>query len=552
MVDVILAGYNVDADSIKKVNEHIAEISDVVSRINNAPEGESKEALLAELLSAAESIIEISPEEFSPETVPASYARISRDPRPIPELRADARQDVEKARKSNANIIFDMGHKSVGNHSNFNFDILGLSRLAVEWLEARRIGCGYTEKSQRYITLEGDFVIPSEFSPEDAERFKDIVENVQNAFYKRNFETLVKFHYDKKGVEYVPDNSSKRNKSIDGLGKEDARYGLGLAIEAQIGTTFSGTALEHAVRNMKYSELAEVRELAKKLFGSVKDIAPSLILYTDPEVFQKSFNGKELHDDNFRDSPPYIRKIVGETREAFDGKLPAESAATFRSAGDDVKLIICNDVDINGMAAYLHANSGMTAEKCYSIATHLKNHSKKGVDFMRGMLKYVTAFDNPRREHEFSQGLKYEMVISSSCFAQLKRHRIMTLLWQDYDPQLGFTVPESIRETGLENELKEVCDRSAEVYYEFRKKYGPAAEYCLTNAHRRRVLVGTNPRELNHMARQRCDKHAQWDIRDKAHKMVDLAREVAPLTSLTTCGKDEFSCLHEEVYGCKE
>ena len=88
---VILAGYNVDAEILEKLKQ-----------------GER-----------------VPPERVSPEAVPAAYARISRDPRPIPELRAESREEVEAARRSNKNIIFGLGHKSVGNHANFNFDVLG-------------------------------------------------------------------------------------------------------------------------------------------------------------------------------------------------------------------------------------------------------------------------------------------------------------------------------------------------------------------------------------------------------------------------------------------
>lgn len=50
---------------------------------------------------------------LTPETLSASYARISRDARPVDELRRAARAEVDKARRSNQAIIFKMGHHSV-------------------------------------------------------------------------------------------------------------------------------------------------------------------------------------------------------------------------------------------------------------------------------------------------------------------------------------------------------------------------------------------------------------------------------------------------------
>src|SRR3989339_1462261 len=100
-------------------------------------------------------------QDVTPETLSASYARISRDPRPIDELRAAARQEVEKSRKSNSAIIFKMGHHSIAEHAVFNFDIIDVSRLALEEIEKFRL-CSYTEKSQRYQKLEDNYLVPDE------------------------------------------------------------------------------------------------------------------------------------------------------------------------------------------------------------------------------------------------------------------------------------------------------------------------------------------------------------------------------------------------------
>ena len=119
---VVLAGYNIDKEVIDDLKRHSPPRDDV-----------------------------------TPETLSASYARISRDPRPADKLRAVARREVERARRSNRTIIFKMGHHSVAEHAVFNFDIIGISRLALEEIEKFRL-CSYTEKSQRYIMLGDDFV----------------------------------------------------------------------------------------------------------------------------------------------------------------------------------------------------------------------------------------------------------------------------------------------------------------------------------------------------------------------------------------------------------
>lgn len=493
-------------------------------------------------------LIEKLPEDTTatPETISAAYARISRDPRDVPELRKEARKQVKKARRSNKAIVFGMSHHSVAEHAYFNFDILQISRLALEELEARRIGAAYTEKSQRYITLKGDFVVPAEFNEKDKKGFEELV-GFQNAFYLRNLKKLEKYQFEsnpelaEKAAEAeirgVSEKMNRARNTLEGWAKEDARYALSLATEAQLGMSFNARTLEHAIRTLRNSELAECRELAQKLFDTTKDVAPSLIILTDPDEFKKAFK-TDLQDDHFKFTSKNLKKIVSEKIEKYYGKMH-EGIPEFIEAEHE-KLIIDNNVDRDIAAAIIHHNSKLTIEDSFRIACLVLKDEKIGKEFFSEVLKYLCAFDPLPREFEFTGELKYELVVSASNYAQLKRHRLMTLLAQDYDPSLGITIPQSIKAIGAENELMEVCRRSEELYFDFLPKYGKAAEYCLTNAHRRRVLVAANPRELYHFSRLREDEHAQWDIKETAGRMLNLAKKVAPNAFILSGGKDMF------------
>ena len=137
------------------------------------------------------------------------------------------------------------------------------------------------------------------------------------------------------------------------------------------------------------------------------------------------------------------------------------------------------------------------------------------------------------------------MQLSASAFAQLKRHRISTQIVQPYDPGLPCTFPASVVETGLRDAFQEVFDRSAEAHA---RVGGPAGEYMLTNAHRRRVLFSCNLREIYHLARIRMDAHAQWDIRRLGADAVELVKQVAPVSGRLATGKDTYPALYSEVF----
>jgi len=482
----------------------------------------------------------------TPETISAAYARISRDPRDVPDLRAEAREQVKKARRSNQAIVFGMSHHSVAEHAYFNFDILKISRLALEELEARRIGCAYTEKSQRYITLQGDFVLPVEFNAVDRNRFKDLI-RLQNNFYLENLEKLTDYQFAshpklaeqalssaKKGT------SAKMNRAkntLEGWAKEDARYALSLATEAQLGLSFNARTLEHAIRIMRYSKLAECREMSQKLFDATKDVAPSLIILTDPDEFRKAFKS-DLQDDNFKFTRSHLRKYVASFLETKTGGFTGKIPEILRH--DHEKLIRSSDIDLNITAAVIHSNSRISIEDAFKLAAFILSDQHLSKKFFAEILQYITAFDSLPREFELSGNLIFELVVSASNFAQLKRHRLLTLLAQDYDPELGITVPASISAIGIEDKLEEICHYSTELYNEFLPRYEKAAEYCLTNAHRRRVLISANPRELYHFSRLREDAHAQWDIKKTAGNILKLAKKAAPLSFSLSGGKDQF------------
>ena len=68
-------------------------------------------------------------------------------------------------------------------------------------------------------------------------------------------------------------------------------------------------------------------------------------------------------------------------------------------------------------------------------------------------------------------------------------------------------------------------------------------------AHRKRILMTVNARELYHISRLREDQHAQWDIQKISGQMDAIAKKVMPLTMFLIGGKDRFPALYQEVYG---
>jgi flavin-dependent thymidylate synthase len=459
--------------------------------------------------------------DVTPETLSAAYARISRDPRPIDELRKAARQEVEKARKSNQAIIFKMGHHSVAEHAVFNFDVIGVSRLAIEAIEHFRL-CSFTEKSQRYITLGDDYVIPDEIKSSDFTKEFSAMVKVQNDFYQKAYEKL-KEHVFKKHAGLAKDE--KNFNLLDGWAKEDARYITSLATQGQLGLTINARNLELMVRRFASNPYSEVRQIGQEIYRLAKAVAPSIILFTAAN----DYDSRTYQDIKDIEGIKFGKNIKG-IKDIKEAQL-----ISFTENGDDILV-----------SALLHSTSNLSFNDCRRSVKKMSTAKKK--DIVKTACRHMEFYDANLREFEYPN-LIYDIVMSASCFAQMKRHRTATITAQDYDPSLGVTIPQAIQEVKLEKEFREILCRTEDLYYEMEPKLGIFSQYILTNAHRRRILLGVNARELYHISRFREDEHAQWDIREVSSEMSKLAKKVMPLTMMLIGGKDKYPEIYKRVFG---
>jgi flavin-dependent thymidylate synthase len=272
---IVLAGYNVDREALDEVRRFAPDRLDL-----------------------------------TPETLSAAYARISRDPRPADELRRAARAEVEKARRSNQSIIFKMGHHSVAEHAVFNFDLMGVSRLAIEEIEKFRL-CSFTEKSQRYIKLGDDYVVPEEIvRAGKRDEFVAII-RVQNSFYHALYAKLKPYFFETNaGLAADPKNQSL----LDGWAKEDARYIVSLATEGQLGLTINARNLEWMIRRFAAKPSAEIAAINLRLVELACGVAPSIILFTEATPYDAKIS----------------ESIRGAAEEIFAGAAVPKSAGRRR------------------------------------------------------------------------------------------------------------------------------------------------------------------------------------------------------------------------------
>ncbi|NOZ12361.1 MAG: FAD-dependent thymidylate synthase [Acidobacteria bacterium] len=475
---ILLAGYNIDRDLIER-------------------------------LKRGEAVDEAA---LTPETVSAAYARISRNPADVNVLREKSREAVEKARKSNEQIVFGLGHASIAEHACFNFDVIDVSRLAIEYLEHFRLA-SYTEKSQRYIKIDDNGLIPEEFSAEPLRsEFRALIQE-QNEFYRRAYSE----------IEQTLIENGEEPKEASLKAKEDARYALPLAIRGQLGMTVNGRTLENMIQKLRAAPLAEVRELGRRLFACCGDLVPSLVKYTAPDTYH-------LNAGKFAARFPFVPK--SDTR---GGEQNSAVHLLSHSPNPDDSVL----------ETLLFSRAPVSFDTGAAAVRKMTFEERKSL-FLE-LFQDMNSYHSVNRVFENTE-FTFEIILSATAFAQLKRHRMGTLIPQPYLPELGVTIPETMVAACVETGYLDLARRVNGVYRRLSEQNASAAAYCLTNGHRRRVLFKLNAREMYHFVRLRADKHAQWDIRAIAGEMLDRVRDTAPLTFMMACGKHEFKKIKDKVF----
>jgi flavin-dependent thymidylate synthase len=470
---VILAGYNIDTTLIEDRSEFIG-----------YPYGR---------------------EVLTPETIAAAYARISRDPKSVDELRIQAIKDVDKARKSCEEIVYGFGHSTVAEHAVFNFDIIDVSRLCVENIQHSRLA-SFTEKSQRYQKLTNDFYVPAEL--DDADKKKFVEYNTKQMEYYTNIYNKIKSHL--LGLEEGITKDKK--KLIINKTKEDARYVTTLAMYAQMGMTVNARTLESMITRLKSSYVEEDQILGQMLLDKASEIAPSLVKYRGPvKKVEYNIPGKPGFS--------FMQKNIGNKQRV--------GLSYYTEHADNILI-----------GSIIFNNSDLTYDSAMIEAANMSIHEK--LNMVRQFVESINQHSPMSREFEMID-FTFEVTLSATAFAQLKRHRVATIIKQPYSTGLFPSCPQTISDSGAMDDFFEALDNSSNMYDKLGNKYGPLiGDYALCQAHNRVVLFKMNARELYHFSRLRCDCHAQWEIREIANEIVEQAKEVAPLTCVAACGKDMF------------
>jgi len=198
-----------------------------------------------------------------PEEVVAMAAKLCYSPSSVEDLK---QKIEEKDQTAFVEKLAAIGHLSPIEHISFTFGIGGISRACSHQLVRHRLA-SYSQQSQRYVKAEQfDYIIPPSIKQDPA--------------LTREFERC---------MAEAQANYNKVLKRLDELGykgeagQQDARYLLPNAAETRIVMTMNARELLHFFRVRCCNRAQwEIREMAERMLGLVKGIAPTIFLKSGP------------------------------------------------------------------------------------------------------------------------------------------------------------------------------------------------------------------------------------------------------------------------------
>ncbi|MGD1013977.1 MAG: FAD-dependent thymidylate synthase [Acidimicrobiales bacterium] len=411
-------------------------------------------------------------------------------------------------------IFFEYGDDSVAQLGGVHLACEQASNILTKVLERGRL-MSYLEQSTRYLGYDkrlgnGHYRFYRDHDVLESRFGARYVGEMDRMFdtYAEMLPTLTEF-LTKKFPKTSEDTDFVYRTAIRAKALDAVRGLLPASALSNLGIYASGQAYEALLLRMRAHPLPEVREYAGLMIEELRKVIPSFLKRLDvPE------RGVAWTD--------YLRATKGATRELVASMFEHDVDEPIES----VRLV---DFDPDGeervLEAIVFANSSVSHDDVVK-AVALLGPDERARLFATYVGERANRRHRPGRAFEATE-YRFELVTDYGAFRDLQRHRLLSIEWQPLTVELGFDVPEVVREAGLAERFEESLERSAELFTDMRDDFPEQSQYCVALAFRIRYEMQMNAREAMHLIELRSGPQGHPSYRRVAHKMARLIEEQA-------------------------
>jgi thymidylate synthase ThyX len=422
-------------------------------------------------------------------------------------------------------VVTAYGDDSVQQLVGVHLVVENASNILTKLLEWGRLGA-YLEQSTRYIffdtKVDGKYRY---YTPTNLGQHEKQYNQSMDALFEL-YSSMVRALTEYVREKYPEPADKKERTAWLGATRAQAcdaiRPVLPVATTATVGIFVSGQALDSLIMHLLSEPLEEARAVGRQILTEARKVVPAFLERTDlPE----------------RGGATVAYRAT--TRAAV--RTLASKITSKRTDGTHVELSNFwphNEYDLVPEILFESATASL-ADITNEVATWSDADKQAVLDASVG--ERLNRRHKPGRAWEIPH-YEFEITGDYGTFRDLQRHRIVDALeWQDLTTELGYDIPELVKEAGLAEDFTACFDLSQALYALLCENHPNEAQYATLLGHRMRYRIMLNARAAFHFLELRTTPQGHPGYRKICKDMYDKITDVHPkiATAMKFINKDE-------------
>ena len=435
----------------------------------------------------------------------------------------DSRLALTKAQSFYDRILDGYGDDSIGELGGAHLALEQVSILATKVLEDARIGGSPLEKSTRYVSfaqqINGDFQFykdPRVLASAHAELY---LETNRELF--RTYAKLIEPVRDYLRKVLPPEPAQPQaayERSIRARGFDLLRGLLPASTLTNMGVFGNGRFFEGLLIRLRLQTLQEFQNLASAAEQELQQVIPSFIRRAD--LTHRHFYSQ--------------LKFQQQSQDFFNRWFQPLTLKSSTPQSASVELLSYDpEAEIEVLAALFYENSELPFAQARENVRGLSDQERES------LLRQWAELREHRR-HKLGRALEhasytFDIVGDYGSYRDLHRHRILTQERQRLTTRLGYTIPGSLVDAGLENPVRKVLEKAASAFEVLEERFPQEAQYVVPMAYQLRWSLKINLRSLMWLVELRTTPQGHENYRWLAQQMFQRVQEVQPRLAQLMC-----------------
>lgn len=418
--------------------------------------------------------------------------------------------DNPKAREFYIKWLAQFGDDSIAQMAGTHLVYTGISQLAIKQIEDMRLGIAPIEKSTRYVDystkVSGSYRYYTDPELEGMGLLQEY-KTAMDGLFETYTEILQKYQEFLKGKYPLEEDRVIRTKAFD-----TARLLLPVSTLSQLALFANGQAFEYMINRGLDHKLGEVRWSSQRAWEELSKVIPAFLRRLETEDSKSYRTYMSQKGDRVQSA---LQKI-GFGKNSFDGQQQAVKLLEYDPEGED-KII----------AGLIYQESAEAFDVILGKVKQMSVAQKE--EFLKEVLagRKAKYYKIPRAFENIY--VRFEIIMNIGAWRDLHRHRTQTQMRQRFTPELGFDVPDGLKEAGLDQVYISATKKAEEVFHKIAATNPEMAQYCCTLGHRVRFTQYQNMRAFFWEAELRTTSQGHPDYRKVEQEKARQIQAIYPL-----------------------